>query len=234
MRRNVGVALGLFLAAASAHATPIFTDWVSVDTAGDSASGTLGATGVAVSGGDISFAVTDGSSAIFANPLHFTPAIPSGDYVEITGSFTSTFAYTITFSAPVTNPILYVGSLASTFTFSGVTPTRLSGEAEFVVAGSTVSGQSPLSGGNDRNGAVALNGTFNAITFTVDALDLFTNDRDGIALQVGTDPIAVPEPAVSALVGAGVLGAFGLRRAKCRRTAGRRRTKAIRRSRSTA
>ncbi len=222
MRWHVGVVVGLLLASASAHATTIFTDWTSVDIAGNSASGTLGTIAVAISGGDISFAVTSGSSSLFADPAHFTPAIPSGDFVEFTGSFTSTFTYTITFSAPVANPILHVGSLASTITFSGITLTKISGEPEFVVTGSTVTGESPLQGGLDRNGTVLLNGTFSAITFTVDALDLYTNDRDGIALQIGADFSSVPEPAVSTLAGTALLAAHGLRSRKGRRIGARR------------
>jgi hypothetical protein len=206
MRRRVPLILGLLLAATDARATPMFTDWVSFDAAGDSASGTLGTTAVTIAGGDIEFADTTGSSGIFATS-HFTPPIPSGDFVEITGSFTSTFTYTLTFSAPVADPILHIGSLASMITFSGVTPTKLSGEAEFVVTGSTVTGQSPLSGGYDRNGTVVLTGTFSSVTFTVDALGLYANARDGIALQVGADLEAVPEPSVGTLVVIALLAA---------------------------
>jgi hypothetical protein len=222
MRWHLGVILGLLQAAASAQASPVFTDWTSVDAQGNSASGTLGTIAVAISGGDIASAVTDGSSPLFASPSHFTPAIPLGDFVEITGSFTSTFTYTITFSAPVADPILHVGSLASTITFSGITLTKLSGEPELVVAGSTVTGQFLVTGGNDRNGTILLNGSFSGITFTVDALALFTNDRDGIALQVGADLSAVPEPAAGTLVGVGLLAIHGLRRAKGRWTHSRR------------
>jgi hypothetical protein len=161
--------------------------------------------------------VTDGSSSVFANSSYFTPAVPFGDYVEIQGSLITPFTYTITFSAPVVNPILHVGSLASAIVFPGISLTKASGEPEFVVAGSTVTGQSSL----DRNGTVVLNGTFSTISFTVTALALFNNDRDGVAIQVGADvnPVPEPEPAMLALVGAGLLAMHPRCRLNRRRTA---------------
>lgn len=98
-RARVSLAAGFLslaaLAGEPARAVPIFTDWVSVDSV------------------NVDFAVTDGSSSVFANSSYFTPAVPFGDYVEIQGSLITPFTYTITFSAPVVNPILHVGSLAS-------------------------------------------------------------------------------------------------------------------------
>jgi hypothetical protein len=208
MWHRVGVVLGLFLIASGAHATPVFTDWTSVDTTANSASGTLGGAAVEIAGGDINFALLDGSGAIFANSGVFSPAIPLSDWVEITGSFTTTFKYTITFGAAVTDPILHIGSLASTITFTGIPVTKLSGEAAFVVAGSSVTGEF---GANDRSGTILLSGTFTTISFSVDALALYTNDRDGIALQIGTAQ-PVPEPIVSALLSAAALALASSRR----------------------
>lgn len=175
------------LTSIDAHAIPVFTDWTTVDTSANTASGTLNGLAVSLAGFDITFGDTNGTTG-FSNAAVFSPALALSDSVEVTGSFTTPFTYTVTFSSPVTDPIMHVASLASTLHFPGITLTKVSGETNFVVSGNDVTGEFLNSNpccGSDRNGTILLNGTFTSFSFTAQALGLFTNDRDGIGVQIG-------------------------------------------------
>jgi len=168
-----------------------FTDWVTIDAGNDIASGTVCTIDVTMSGLDIASGVTDGSFTSFNN-ASFCPALSSSDMVEIVGT-SPAYSYTVTFSAPVTDPILHISSLASTLVFTGVTLTKLCGQNAFVVAGSQVSGIC-LDGStpNDANGTVKVNGSVSSISFTAywEGCSGFT--RDGIAIQVGVECGTLP------------------------------------------
>src|SRR5207253_8279996 len=117
-----------------------FTDWTFFNTGGSVATGTLNGISVSLTGGNL-WGVTDGSSSVFSNAAVFSPALVATDYIELIGAFPTTPSYGVTFGSPVTNPIVLVQSLASRLHFSGITLTKVSGEPEFVVAGSDVTGE---------------------------------------------------------------------------------------------
>jgi hypothetical protein len=170
-------------------ATPVasqesaFADWTSVSA--NVATGTLRGTSVLLSGTDISDppgSVIDGSQTVFNRP-EFTPSLPTSDAIHFVGK--TGHAYTLQFGTQVTDPILHIGSLASTLHFpTDIQITRLSGDAQFSVSGSDVVGnfEGPT---DDGNGTVRLSGTFTSITFTT----TFAG-TDGIFLQVGAPPDA--------------------------------------------
>ena len=190
----------VLLGTIEAQATPVFTDWTSVDTSADAAAGNLNGISVTMTGFDISFGDTTGASSFFANATVFSPALASSDAIEVIGPFTTTLSYTVTFDSPITDPILHVASLASTLHFADITLTKVSGEDNFIVSGSDVTGEivdsNPCCGGGDRNGTIQLNGTFTSFTFTAHAVAPIANDRDGIAVQIGA---ASPVPSTATM-----------------------------------
>jgi hypothetical protein len=210
---GVSLALAVLAMAQYAEATPVFTDWTSIDTSANVASGALDGTAVTMSGGDIDSGVTNYSFTGFNFPF-FTPSLALSDVVYFRGAITSAYSYTITFGDVIHNPLMHIGSLASTLAFSG-SPTivKLSGQLGFTVSGSNIIGildDSTLgSGYNDRNGTVEFLGDFTTLSFT--ALRNYNESvEDGIGLQIGL--AAVPEPPTLALFGAGLFGLGVLRR----------------------
>ena len=169
---------------ASSQSTHRFADWTSVT--GGVAGGTLSGSSVSLSGSDVNVppaSKVDGSSTVFNRP-EFSPPLAASDAIHFIGSPGGT--YLLQFGAPVTNPVLHLGSLASTLEFpAGTQITRLSGDSEFSVSGSTVSGGLDLPS-DDANGSVRLSGTFSSIPFRATF-----QGSDGIYLQVG---VVVPAP----------------------------------------
>jgi hypothetical protein len=183
---------------------PRFTDWTSVGS--NIAQGNLLGTGVRLRGThvwDTPVSRVDESWTAFAGPAStFSPSLPATDEIQVSG--TSSAEYEIQFLAPVTDPILEIGSLASKLTFtdlSGTLPspiavTRLSGESQsgvrnFTVSGSSVSGTLNTgigtSGNSDASGTIKLTGTFTTVKFT--ATKLYSAPaEDGIILQLGSAP----------------------------------------------
>ena len=195
-------------ATAQAQAAPTVataaTAWTSVGS--NIAQGNLLGVGVRLRGThvwDTPVSRVDESWPYFAGPTStFSPSLPATDVIQVSG--TPSAEYEIQFRAPVTDPILEIGSLASKLTFtdlSGVLPspiavTRLSGESEsgvrnFTVSGSSVSGtlngQIGTSGNTDASGTIKLTGTFTTVKFT--ATKLYSAPaEDGILLQLGSSP----------------------------------------------
>lgn len=179
------VPLVIVVAVTPVQAGITFADWTSVDTTTNVAVGAWCGVAVTLSGGDINSGITDGSFAGFNYPF-FTPQLMSSDMVEFLGpNPPSMFTYTVSFTTPVTNPRLHIGSLASTLTFNTAL-TKLSGQADFVVVGNSVTGayHDPASP-TDSNGTVELAGTLSSFTFTSQAV--FVTGSDGIDLQIGAD-----------------------------------------------
>jgi len=194
---------------AQADMVTLFTNWTTIDLSADTASGTLNGISVSLSGYDLWYGVTDGTSTNFSNEDVFDPALPLSDLVEVTAPYTTTFTYTVTFGSPIEDPIMHLYSLGSILEFDGITLTKVSGEDEFVVSGNTVTGEvlnpNPVYGGTDRNGTILLNGTFSSFTFTAHCPTDLYNDRDGIDVQIGAvfpEPVPVP--------GALLLGSMGI------------------------
>ena len=136
---TVGLTVGV--SATPATSATVFTDWTNIDLAANTATGTVGGVSVTLSGGDIYAKVEDGTSAKFNDP-RVTPPLVSSDLVGIFGDDPS-FTYTVEFTTPVWNPVLHLGSLASTLTFSSgsFSLSKLSGDAGFVVTSSQVIGE---------------------------------------------------------------------------------------------
>jgi hypothetical protein len=182
-------------AAAQAQAAepiaPAVTDWTAVSA--NTASGTLLGTSVSLSGTHVwntPTSVLDGSWPYFGGP-DFSPALPKSDEIQISGA--PGYSYTIRFGAPITNPILELGSLGSRINFpSGTHLTRLSGESGFTVAGASVSGTPrntiDADGLNDASGTIRLSGTYTTISFTT--TPNYSGPEDGILVQL---VVAQPE-----------------------------------------
>jgi hypothetical protein len=166
---------------------PRFTDWVSVT--GNTGRGVLAGSSVTLSGSHVSgtpSSVTDGSWPYFSGP-DFSPALTKSDAIQIFGG--PGYTYTIRLSAPATDPILHVGSLASRIDFPAGTPViKLSGQTEFTVSGNSVSGNPTNTLGpdglSDASGTIRLRGTYTSITFTT--TPLYAGPDDGIMLQLGS------------------------------------------------
>jgi hypothetical protein len=217
---HIGLAALSLLSGIQAHATTTtFTDWTTVDVSVDTASGILNGIPVSLSGYDLWWGVTDGTSANIGNAAVFNPVLPLSDVVEVTAPHTTTFTYTVTFGSPVTDPIIHLYSLGSTLDFPGITLTKISGEPEFVVSAGSVTGEAldpnPVYGGTDRSGTILLNGTFTSFAFTACCPVPISNDRDGIDVQIGaTFPVSpTPGALVLGMVGTGLAGWLRRRRA---------------------
>jgi hypothetical protein len=180
-----------------ANAALQFVDWREINLSTNVATGTIGSIGVTMSGGDIDSGVTNGSGTRFSSSA-FSPSLPTSDNVGFLGR-TPAFTYTITFSEPVTDPVMHLASLASTLTFSGISPVKVSGETTLIVAGSTVSGATI--GSTDANGTIRLPGVFTSLNFTAQ----YTPGADGIYTQIGFDVAPVPELSTGTSLGAGLL-----------------------------
>ena len=121
----------------------------------------------------------------------FTPPLPATGMIEIVGQPGQTF--TIRLGAPLCDPVLHLGSLASKLSLPPGTPvTRLSGDPHFIVADATVTGAAQNAaiidgtlGPTDSNGSIQLAGVFTTITFTL--IPTFTGGAgtDGVFIQVG-------------------------------------------------
>ena len=125
----------------------------------------------------------------------FSPSLALSDFVSFTADEPA-LSYSVSFGAPVTDPVIHFGSLASTLTFNGgIALTKVSGQSEFAVSGSTVTGNI-LDGvtPNDANGTILLNGTFSSFSFQAEKLPAVFSG-DGINLQIGA--AAIPEPGLS-------------------------------------
>ena len=142
---TMALAAPLLGASRAGQSAADFTDWTAVDA--NVATGTVQGTSVSLAGTNVSpspASTLDGSSIVFARP-EFTPPLPTADAIQIIGATGN--AYTLSFATPVTDPVLDFASLASTLHFPGGTVvTRLSGDAEFSVAGATSSAGSTRTG----------------------------------------------------------------------------------------
>jgi hypothetical protein len=159
-----------------------FADWTSVTGSPATATGTLQGATISLSGSAVDTApmsVVNGTSTVFNRP-DFAPPLPASDAIHFRGAGGN--SYTLGFGTAVTDPIVHLGSLASTLHFPvGTTVTRVSGDAEFSVAGGDViGGIDDTPAGDDANGTVRLSGTFTSIPFTTDF-----PGTDGIYFQAG-------------------------------------------------
>lgn len=211
-------ALVLTLAAAPVSAATIYwTTWTSgtVSSTAGSASGTIAGLGLSVAytgemGGLDSWTwlpATSYSGGTVSNP---PPTVPM-DLIHLVGG--GQVIDTITFSAPVVNPILAIWSLGqggntARFTFTPAEPFTIQGGGPGVnFGGSSIfaGGSCPANSvcGTEGNGVVQLNGTFSSITWINPVAESFYGFTVGVTNRA--DLTAVPEPASMTLLGTGLL-----------------------------
>lgn len=212
----------LAVTSAPASAAPIFSDWTSADFGANVAIGNLGGATVTLNACDTNYAVLDGSSTGYAN-ANYTPALALSDTVEVLGHGVTPYANSVTFSAPVTNIVLHIASLASTLTFTlrdntPIPVVYVSGSiGAGGVVGNSVIGQLSNSGPSacptDVCGTVTLLGTFTAFNFT-SFYHTWPGGQaapvDGIGLQIGAESVqldqSAPAPGALSLLALGLLG----------------------------
>jgi hypothetical protein len=143
------------------------------------ARGVLDGVSVRLAGGDIT--VDQPGFTGFDSDL-FRPRLQTTDAFEILGTGAGA-TYTITFGAPIRDPIFHFYSLASRVVFFDTTNVvKVSGDSTLIVSSNTVSG-TVTTGGLDSRGTVRLEGDFTSVSFSVTYGT--GNDIDGISIQVG-------------------------------------------------
>lgn len=215
-------AAGAALLAATTQAAPItWADWSSVTpgTPG-SATGTLAlSTPVTVGYTGSTFGLSQGiswtpNSSYADGTVVDNAPTASGGAIQLTGGDAT--LQTLTFSAPVLNPIVAIWSLGSggnqaRFDFVNATPVYVVGgpSAEYGGSPIVVNGNSVL--GAEGNGSVQFIGSYSSLSWTNPVYEGW------YAFTVGTSGVApaVPEPqtAVMLLAGLAVLGAVARRKA---------------------
>lgn len=225
-RRNVSKLIGLALGCSVMMATPSYAvpyswvDWTSADAT--TAAGTVNGVGVSFSGNLAPAAQISGGENYWAsNPSTYTSAgvdngpTPNSDIIRLTGG-AGTGVQTLTFSSPVTDPVMAILSLG-----------RLATTVDYVFdADFTILNQGPgywdpaglgtlteLAGntlrGLEGHGLIQFNGTFTSIKWTMP----LGEDWHGFTVGKAT---SVPEPASLMLLGAGLAG-LGIWRRKAAR-----------------
>jgi hypothetical protein len=147
---------------------------------------------------------------------YVTTLPPRGNFIAVTGY--SGLVNTITFSSPVTNLLMAIGSLGrfdlqSTLVFDKNATVISSGAGLYGNGPLTMSGPSTLVG-NEGNGMIQFTGTFSSLSWTIPNEELYMVYNIGIS-NVGA--AAVPEPgqvAASLLLLAGIGGYVWMKRRK--------------------
>jgi hypothetical protein len=177
-----------------------FVDWTFRNDEKTEAIGTLGGHQVTLTGqrtvatdaAPLGTAILNGTFPGF-HTVSFTPPLPASDLVEIVG-LRGGSSFRVEFDAEVKDPVIHLGSLASTLEFLdlpvGTEVTRLSGDAEFKVDGNKVMGEAfqPPPGSTeptDSDGTVGLNGLFRSIAFTLKPRFTGGEGNDAVHLQIG-------------------------------------------------
>ena len=208
--RTFAAALVL-LAPHSYAASTVWTDWLSF-TPGEpgSATGMLGDVTVSYSGEVLGNSVVNGGTDIWNPEASFLGGVVDtspdgvGDAITLNGSSITT---TITFSAPITNPVMAIWSLgqpglSASLTFEQ-TPTFVVGGPNDDFIGGPISVNGNTVSGNEGNGVIVFFGEYTSLSFT-------NTPENFYAITVGATP--VPLPAGVWLLGSALLGVFGVSR----------------------
>ena len=202
--------LVLAAAASTASATTVqWADWTSATTGlSGSASGTIGAVGVTYSG-ELWGAQTAGGTNYWTPPATYISgtvwnAPPPSDILQFGGGTPN--LYTITFSTPVTNPIMAICSLGTPGALSVLTFNQnfnlLSQGPGFFGSGFLIPSASNVLHGSEGYGVIQFIGTMTSISWT----DPHLEQWHGIQIAL------VPAPGAAALLGLGALVATRRRR----------------------
>lgn len=224
------IVCGILVVVPSTRAATItWTNWASA-TSGNpgSAQGTLALSP------SITVAYTGQNNGLGSNYPSWTPtatfsggpvsnAPPSSfNSVRLNGGSTAT--NTITFSAPVSDPVMAIWSLGApgrpaSFDFTASEPFSLQSggrSAEYGGSSITVSGNDVL--GSEGNGVIQFSGDFSQLTWTNPSFEFYYAFTLGVAGPAGPPTPTVPEPAGVALSGVGfgllLLGALRRRAAR--------------------
>jgi hypothetical protein len=230
--RSCSVACLLLGLVQPAFAAQVYwTDWTSAtpgpDTSGNPglASGTItlpDLSTVTVSyTGEINFAQTGGvgtnywsPSATFTSP-QVANAPPTSDIIALWGG--NATVDSITFSKPVTDPVMAIMSLgrtdqAVTYAFINTPFTILSSGPSTIYAGAVGSLTNPSGNvlqGKEGTGTIQFSGTFSSVSWIVPTSEVWHGFTVGIK-SVGVSP--VPDPSTLWLLAGGLLGLLATRR----------------------
>lgn len=138
-------------------------------------------------------------------------APPVGNLIALQGGNTN--VNTLTFSAPVVDPVVAIWSLGqpglpASFVFANATPTFVKGGPSQEFAGSAITVSGNTVNGIEGNGTVQFVGTFDSLSWTNPTAEFYYGFTVGVAG-------AVPEPSeyVMLLAGLALLGFAARRRA---------------------
>ena len=218
--------VGLMALPSVGNAAPItWTDWTSAVVAQfGSAAGTAGAVGVTFSGNVFNTTQTGAgtnywaaNSAIYTHVPEIDNPPPGNDIITLVGG-TQTGIQTITFSQPVTNPVMAILSLGQpgflvTYNFGNENfVVRNFGAGHFGGPGTLTELAGEVLQGNEGHGVIQFLGTFTTIDWTIPVGEIWHG------FQVGIPGVQqVPEPATLMLLAGGAAVAIRARRTNRKR-----------------